>query len=149
MGRYFRLMALAATEICLSTPLSLFSMIVNLQVGPLNKWVSWEDTHFNYSRVQQIPAFFWKKNHNTVLGMEFTRWVPVLCALIFFIFFGFADEAKKNYRRAFWFIAGRLGIERPTPTLPKSAPTIGSVHLLLTFYSSLISVFLLQTIRKA
>lgn len=131
MGRYFRLMALATTEILFTTPLSIFSMTVNA-LGPMYPWVSWADTHFNYSRIEQIPAFFWHQSRLVVLGLEFTRWVPVLCAFVFFAFFGFADEAKKNYRKAFWWVAGRFGF-RPKDKTPASAvPTIGlvlSVHV--------------------
>ncbi|KAF5329528.1 hypothetical protein D9619_009304 [Psilocybe cf. subviscida] len=124
MGRYFRLMGLAATDILLTTPLSIFSMWVNASGGPLDPWRSWEDTHFNYSRIEQVPRFYWSMSRNLVLGMTFTRWVPIFCALIFFAFFGFADEAKKNYRKAFWFVANRFGVRQPEK--PKgNVPTIG------------------------
>lgn len=126
MGRYFRLMALATTEILFTTPLSIFSMTVNA-LGPMYPWVSWADTHFNYSRVEQIPAFFWHQSRLVVLGLEFTRWVPILCAFIFFAFFGFADEAKKNYRKAFWWVAGRFGFHPKEKAPVSSIPTIGSV----------------------
>lgn len=140
MGRYFRLMALATTEIMLTTPLAIFSMWVNTAAFPVQKWQSWSETHWNYSRVEQIPAFFWRQNHLAVLGLEFTRWVPVLCALVFFSFFGFADEAKKNYRKAFWFVATRLGFKRREPSPKSSLPTVGFVLFPLHFVCPILTI---------
>ncbi|KAJ7276916.1 pheromone A receptor-domain-containing protein [Mycena rebaudengoi] len=60
-SRYFRLMALATTELCCTMPLALFTIYLNAVV----------------------------------------RTAP-FCALVFFAFFGFAVEARKNYRTAFW-----------------------------------------------
>jgi pheromone a factor receptor len=32
-----------------------------------------------------------------------------MCAFVFFAFFGFAEEARQNYRRVFTSLAGRVG----------------------------------------
>jgi pheromone a factor receptor len=45
-----------------------------------------------------------------VLSIEFSRWFLVVCALVFFAFFGFADEARKNYRLAYVSVAKRVGL---------------------------------------
>jgi pheromone a factor receptor len=37
------------------------------------------------------------------------RWATVACALLFFAYFGFADEVIKNYRGAFNSVAKRMG----------------------------------------
>ncbi|KAJ7238654.1 hypothetical protein C8J57DRAFT_1246354 [Mycena rebaudengoi] len=44
--------------------------------------------------------------------MELTRWTALSCALVFFAFFGFAVEARKNYRTAFWAVAKCVGYTR-------------------------------------
>lgn len=114
VSRYFRLMALAMTEILFTTPLAIFMIWLNATASPIGPWRSWEDTHFAYSRVEQFPAIIWRSSHLTVIAMEFSRWVTPLCAIIFFIFFGFADEAQKNYRLVFWFVMKPFGF-RPAP----------------------------------
>ncbi|KIJ93455.1 hypothetical protein K443DRAFT_684535 [Laccaria amethystina LaAM-08-1] len=101
VGRYFRLMALAMTEICFTIPLSIFMIWLNATSSPIGPWRSWDDTHFAFSRIEQIPAVLWRSNHILVMAMEFSRWVTPLCAFTFFAFFGFADEAKRHYRLAF------------------------------------------------
>jgi hypothetical protein len=101
-------MALAMCDILLTTPLAIFTICLNAKVSPLQPWISWEDTHYDYWRIGQLPAFFWKKNHTLVIVIEFTRWVIPICAFIFFAFFGFADEARRYYSRLFRRIVGPL-----------------------------------------
>jgi len=105
MGRYFRLMALAMSDILLTTPLAIFTIWLNASVSPVKPWISWEDTHYNYSLIVQIPASIWRTNQVLVMIMDFTRWVSPLCAFVFFAFFGFADEAKRNYRKLFTWLS--------------------------------------------
>ena len=100
MSRYFRLMALAAIELLCATPLSIFQLVLNLTAQPLDPWVSWDDTHYNFSRVRLVPAVIWTMNRWFVVGVQFNRWSGPFCAIIFFAFFGFAAEARKNYRSA-------------------------------------------------
>jgi len=49
-SRYARLMALAATDIALDLPLSIFLFWSNIHPG-FQPWVSWSDTHYNFSLV--------------------------------------------------------------------------------------------------
>ncbi|KAF8055252.1 pheromone receptor Rcb2 B44 [Lyophyllum atratum] len=124
VSRYFRLMALAMTEIIFTTPLAAFTMWLNATATPIAPWLGWEDAHFNFSRVEQIPALIWRSsNRPTVAAMELSRWVTPLCALVFFGFFGFADEAKRNYRAAFWRIMKPFGF---LPTTARHADKASS-----------------------
>ncbi|PPQ96632.1 hypothetical protein CVT26_010672 [Gymnopilus dilepis] len=129
LSRYFRLMALAMTEICATTPLSIFTIWLNATATPIHPWISLADTHFGYSRVEQIPAIIWRSQHLVAVGTEFSRWVTVVCAFIFFGFFGFASEAKRNYRLAWhWFkrMMAKLGIKaRPRALLSSKMKAIG------------------------
>ncbi|KAJ8515210.1 hypothetical protein ONZ45_g7353 [Pleurotus djamor] len=112
-GRYFRLMALATTELLLTIPLAIFVIWINTVSSPIGPWISWEDTHFHFSRIEQIPAVLWKHNPRFVLGIELTRWSTPACAFVFFAFFGFAAEAKRNYARAFWWCVKPFGFYPP------------------------------------
>lgn len=111
MGRYFRLMALAMSDILFTTPLAIFTIWLNASSGPPSPWISWEDTHYNYSRVDLFPALLWRSQPSVAMMMEFTRWVTPLCAYVFFAFFGFADEAKKNYFKLFLWLTQPLGLQ--------------------------------------
>lgn len=106
--RYFRLMALAMADLLCTVPLSAFVIWWNATARPIEPWISWEDTHFNFSRVEQIPGILWRRDHTLVVAMEFTRWVVPFSSFVFVLFFGFAEEARKNYSTAFSKVCGIL-----------------------------------------
>ncbi|KAF7296742.1 Pheromone receptor [Mycena indigotica] len=119
-SRYLRLMALSGMDILLTTPLGIVAIYLNLTATPVVPWVSLADTHFMFSRVLQVPAIFWRNDPLLARAIEFTRWVAPATALVFFVFFGFAAEARKNYGvafgaivRWFWRLLACCGIQRP------------------------------------
>jgi pheromone a factor receptor len=108
-NRYFRLMALATVDLLLTIPFSAYIVYANLKFGKVSPWISWERTHFGFSRINQIPAHIWRSRTDTQFSVEFSRWAVVACGFSFFMFFGFAEEAIKNYRKAYACLASRLG----------------------------------------
>jgi hypothetical protein len=138
MSRYFRLMALAGVELLCTTPLSVFMTILNLTAQPLDPWVSWYDTHYNFSRVRLVPAVLWTMNRWLVVGIQFNRWSGPFCAFAFFAFFGFAAEARKNYCNAVSkvLIACRLKRDPSSPQKisPRSATPSHPYSYPLTCY---------------
>ena len=101
-------MALAGIEILCTIPLASYDLYLNASSG-INPWVSWESVHFGFSRVDQFPAIEWQSFPVMRGSLEMTRWTFVICAFIFFAFFGFADEARKNYRSVLDSVTKRMG----------------------------------------
>ena len=138
MSRYLRLMALAGVELLCTTPLSVLLMVLNLSAHPLEPWVSWSETHYNFSRVVEYPAVLWTMNRWSVVGLEVNRWSGVFCAFIFFAFFGFAAEARKNYLDVInkVLVACRLKRDPSSPlkVLPRSVPLFIFVLYWLTCF---------------
>ncbi|KAF6749922.1 pheromone receptor [Ephemerocybe angulata] len=120
ISRYLRLMALAMVDMLFNVPLGIFVIVIGTGGRGPAKWVSWEDTHFDFSRVEQYPAMFWRSSANIQgeISVELTRWLPVFCSFIFFALFGFASEAQKQYRKAFWAVAKPLGVQPKPPATP-------------------------------
>ncbi|CAL1697584.1 unnamed protein product [Somion occarium] len=114
VNRYFRLMLLSCLEMALTIPISSYSIYVNTAGLTLSPWISWADTHFNFSHVEMIPAVIWRSSHSYLISVEMSRWLYPCCAFIFFALFGFADEARRNYKLAFWAVAKCLGFRRPS-----------------------------------
>jgi Pheromone A receptor len=156
-------MGLVTTEIMCTTPVAIFSIVLNATATEIGPWRSWENTHFDYSRVEQFPAVLWRSNRLLVVGMELTRWLAPACAIIFFLFFGFAEEARKNYRAAIAFILRRgktpvtakgLKALRITPTSSSSydmksqSPVTGSLKSHLS-QSTLIPPFSLSKVDSS
>ena len=119
-SRYFRLMAFASADVLGSIPLATYVIVRNAKTGVI-PWKSWADTHYNYSRVMQIPAFDWKNDPAMIQGLEMYRWVLVACAFVFFACFGFAEEARRHYRLAYTSLFSRISSLGSSRTLRKAS----------------------------
>ncbi|KAG9097622.1 hypothetical protein FRC06_007359 [Ceratobasidium sp. 370] len=120
-GRYLRLIALSVTEMLFATAMSLFVLVITVEDGGLRPWISWEDVHSNWFRVGQfarilVPQFFWDR-------LLLTWYIIPITSVIFFAFFGFGQEAKAEYNKAWrWVQKNVFRIKpKPQPVLPVSA----------------------------
>ncbi|KAL1689490.1 fungal pheromone STE3G-protein-coupled receptor [Schizophyllum commune] len=146
-SRYLRLMALALTEMLITTPLGVFGIVMNATATPVGPWRSWADTHLDYGRVEQIPAIIWRGQRLMLVATESSRWQVPLSAFVFIAFFCFAEEARRHYKLAFEAVCKRLGIKLPVGAgasgklkqfkLP--SPKCVSVPLLCSFLLSYLS----------
>ncbi|KAF9221767.1 STE3-domain-containing protein [Gyrodon lividus] len=109
-SRYFRLMGLAGIEVLCTVPLGAYSIYLNSTAEPIQRWVSWANTHYDFSRVGQYPSVVWHENQLTIISIQLSRYFIIICALVFFAFFGFADEAMRNYRLAYQSVTKRVGL---------------------------------------
>ena len=94
-------MTLACVELVCTTPISVFQIYLNATAHPLSPWRSWADTHYDFGRVDLLPEVIWRQNRTFHVAAEVSRWAPVFCAVVFFGFFGFANECRNNYRKLF------------------------------------------------
>jgi len=124
-------MALACTEILCTAPLAIFSMVINATAAPIAPWVSWEDTHYDFGRVGQVPAVIWQRNHLIVAGLTLTKWSGVVCAFIFFFFFGFAAEARRHYSSVLTKFLLTCRLKKPASSNEKSGYVNDSSSLLV------------------
>ncbi|KAL1730150.1 pheromone B alpha 2 receptor [Schizophyllum commune] len=118
VSRYLRLMALAMTEMMCTTPMGVFVIILNAKATPVSPYVSWAVTHYGYGRIDQVPAIIWRSNRLLVASYELTRWSSPAIALIFFFYFGFAQEARRNYAAAWGWVRRVVGLPERVPSLP-------------------------------
>ena len=125
VSRYLRLVLLSTIDIMCTVPLGIYSIYIGNKGVGLAPWISWEDTHYNFSRVALVPSLIWRSDPSFQTSVELTRWLPVLCALLFFGMFGFAEEAKKHYKSAFWAVLKPFGVD-PRPSVPISPMSKGS-----------------------
>jgi pheromone a factor receptor len=109
-SRYFRLMGLAGIEVLCTIPMSAFVIYLNATYEPVYPWISWANTHYDFSRIDQFASVQWRMTDLSTISIELSRWFLIICAFIFFAFFGFADEARKNYRLAYFSVAKRVGL---------------------------------------
>jgi pheromone a factor receptor len=120
-SHYWRLVALASVDFCFTIPLAICGVVMDANLG-VSPWVSWADTHWGYSRVFQFPRVILYRSPVAIGLFEIARWNTVLCAFVFFGFFGFANEAMENYRLLASTVAKRLGRKRAPPNPPPDQP---------------------------
>ncbi|TFY61852.1 hypothetical protein EVJ58_g4252 [Rhodofomes roseus] len=108
-SRYLRLMGLAAVNMIFTLPLGIYTMIVNAS-SPIYVWRGLADLHYDFSAVNQYPAILWRSSPLAARSLEFSEWSFIGCALLFFAFFGFGDEARRHYRKAYEVVVKRLGL---------------------------------------
>ncbi|KAF6760028.1 pheromone A receptor-domain-containing protein [Ephemerocybe angulata] len=113
-SRYQRLMAMACMDVAIALPIAITICVLNATVfGPVMPWVSWEETHFDFWKVNRVAAVFWRSDNISAIVLELSRWLSVVCGLVFFAFFGFAEEARKNYSKAVVWGFNLLGVPSP------------------------------------
>ncbi|KAH8092655.1 STE3-domain-containing protein [Cristinia sonorae] len=106
-NRYFRLMALAVIEIVVTVPLGIW-LLVSTPISYEYKGLA--DLHDGFSRVRQFPLKAWILIPGARQTFESDAWIFIALGLLFFINFGFAEEARRNYRKAYGSITKTLGI---------------------------------------
>ncbi|EIW56741.1 STE3-domain-containing protein [Trametes versicolor FP-101664 SS1] len=112
VSRYYRLMALAVTEIVFTIPLGVYELYSNAIDGALHPWLGWDDAHFDFSVVEEVPAVVWRAYPKVAIPLEMSRWVLPVCAFVFFGYFGFAEEARRHYKLAWKFVSDRFAFFR-------------------------------------
>ncbi|QRV85395.1 STE3-type pheromone receptor [Ceratobasidium sp. AG-Ba] len=120
-GRYLRLIALAVTEMLFATAMTLFVLVITIEDGGLRPWISWEDVHYDWLRIGQfariiVPQYFWDR-------LLLTWYIIPITSVIFFAFFGFGQEAKAEYLKAWRWVQKKVFriTPKPQPVLPVSA----------------------------
>jgi len=108
-NRYLRLMGLAAIEMFCTVPLGIWTVVMTSKL-PLYTWYGLANLHYDFSRVDQFPTIFWYNESLTRQAILFDIWNIIACSLVFFAFFGCAEEARRHYSLALSSVARRVGI---------------------------------------
>ena len=106
-------MALAITMIIWQTVLTVLPMYDNIVFG-LRPWTNWADVHSDWLRVDQYYLDEFVPAYRSQLFLFF--FVMPASSLLFFLFFGFGDQAMKDYRlTADWICHKILRLPSRTP----------------------------------
>ncbi|KAG9045218.1 a-factor receptor [Tulasnella sp. UAMH 9824] len=120
LNRYFRLMALAATEIICSLPTSIYILVTNVRTG-LHPWISWEDTHLNFNRVEFMHFGWFKLYPRSWILINLSRYMLPVGSFLFFIYLGMSGESGAFYCRQLCRLARLLGFAGPGETSPSAS----------------------------
>ena len=117
-NRYLRLISMALTEMLWGTALTAFNLYNNVNSG-LRPYTSWARVHSNFNRVQMLPMILVPQKN--IPTMMLFWWCIPASSIIFFVFFGFGEDAVKEYKRVwvcmkgvlFWRRSARLEKKHP------------------------------------
>jgi hypothetical protein len=109
---YFLSMTLSLVDILCTVPAS--SVILYLDVQGMQPWLGWDDTHSNYSNIDQFPSILWRADKSGEVLTEINRWIPILCALLSFALFGFDKASRRMYSRGVNWMIRALGFRNET-----------------------------------
>ncbi|KAF8601912.1 fungal pheromone STE3G-protein-coupled receptor [Ceratobasidium sp. AG-I] len=110
ISRYFRLMALSSTEMLFSLPFSIYLLVNNLK-NPQYPWISWEDTHQQFSKVVFWPMILIKAFPQVERVINISLWAAPVGGFVFFLWFGIAAESVVGYMSVFWVLVRPFGIK--------------------------------------
>ncbi|CAD6908582.1 unnamed protein product [Tilletia controversa] len=102
-SRYLRLMAMSSTEALWSFPVNVTVLAskFTLQHQPVFPYISWEDTHYNFSAIGQYPAAFWDSSPDLQgywrASVSLGRYGVLVGCFFLFVFFGTSQDALKFY----------------------------------------------------
>ncbi|TBU56140.1 STE3-domain-containing protein [Dichomitus squalens] len=116
-NRYLRLMALAITQVIWQIVLTSLPMYDNIALG-LRPWTNWADVHSDWLRVDQYPLDSFVPAYRTQLFLFF--FVMPASSLLFLSFFGFGEQAVKEYRQSVDWV--RCKVFRLPPYAQKTPP---------------------------
>lgn len=95
VSRYVRLLCLASIEVFWEFAANIYILWYNVHLG-LEPYVNWAFVHFDFSRVQQYPRFFF--TNEIFNSIQFMWYIPSIGCIVFFLIFGTGEEAVKDYR---------------------------------------------------
>ncbi|KAG9039977.1 a-factor receptor [Tulasnella sp. JGI-2019a] len=98
VNRYFRLMALAATELCFGLPFSVYVLAMNIS-GNWHPWISWANTHADFNRTEYVPWGIFMLYRNTYIIFQVTRYALPAGGFFFFFYLGLSGEAGQFWAR--------------------------------------------------
>jgi len=112
-------MCFGGLEILGTVPVASYFLYLSI-FNSVRPWTGWSDVHSHFSRVATLPRSEWE-NLRFKASFELGRWISVIYAFTFFAFFGFAEEARTNYRAAYLTVAKHTGLST-TSSKPPGSP---------------------------
>ncbi|KAK4689797.1 pheromone a factor receptor, partial [Tremellales sp. Uapishka_1] len=94
-SRYLRLIALAVTDVSVVLFLALFELVQVVRTQSISTDLNWQYTHDDFGQISQWPEDLSNRDYNTNVVVPF--YMGPVYSLLFFIFFGFGEEAVAEY----------------------------------------------------
>ena len=121
---FCRIFALTLVDAVLTIPFSVTFIYFNTTIVPIHPYISWVDTHSNYSRVISVPSVLWRYGYETDPTGGWFRFAIVwrnimnpACALIFLAIYGTSMDIVWYYWDVIWRCLAWFGFKRSMRTI--------------------------------
>ena len=105
---HLRLFMLSGVDLLITIP---FNTWVFTTWFPVHPWMGWTAVHSEISHVFTLSITFWWGRPELRHVVEGVRWISVVYGLVFFLLFGFTDEAMGCYTSILQYIAKKIGYQ--------------------------------------
>ncbi|KAG9227017.1 hypothetical protein CCMSSC00406_0008989 [Pleurotus cornucopiae] len=113
-SEYYRLFCLGTIDAIFTIPLATWTMYTLMTHTPFRPWI-WADVKLNYNSIWLLPRPYWESYSS--VQFKVGQWFNVLCALVFFAFFGCSKEARARYRRVILWTIKPIYKPKPPPQI--------------------------------
>lgn len=107
-NHYLKLFVLSGIDILITIPYNVWSFTTWFPISP---WPGWKAVH-SWSKIPVIPASVWRTNPSTNWMCELGRWISVVYAFAFFLFFGVGAEVRRDYKSAWDYVSKKFCWQR-------------------------------------
>lgn len=104
-SQFFRIFALGCFDSFITLPITITRMVINIvrTVPQFTFYPGWTSIHSNWEP-GLLPKSKWSISKLGVFEINWDEWVNPFYAMVFFGLFGLTADARKGYRRFFYFI---------------------------------------------
>lgn len=94
-SRFVRLTLLACSDILIAIPLACYYLAG--VIDNLRPWTSWNEVHADWGTMLAVTTQELATDPASAEQYYVQRWIPVVAALLFFVFFGFSEDSVAEY----------------------------------------------------
>ena len=125
---FCRIFALTLVDAVVTIPLSVAFIYCNVTTAPVNPYISWADTHYNYSRIVSVPSALWRYGYETDptggwyrLSIVWRNIMYPFCAFFFLTIYGTSMDIVWYYWAIIWKCLAWFGVKRSTRTIARDS----------------------------
>lgn len=118
-SKYVRMMAFCSIDFLITVPFTIINLVLyfNTPGATLAPYTSWDDVHYGFDQVVEIPAaeFGARIPASVFHRFNLSRWSAPIAGIAFFLIFGLTEDARREYHR-FWAEASKRMIQLCEPS---------------------------------
>lgn len=135
-SQFFRLFTLGYLDAFITVPIAITGLAGNIIVTGsfFSFYQGWTIIHSDWE-LELFPKSMWSKITWNVFSVYWDKWIIPFWALVFFSLFGLTPEARKGYRRLYYYLGRPFGVrqaESMTESLPEMFGNGGEANRTVT-----------------